>query len=201
LVLAGCPASKPRSEKGQQLCRRPKKSAKKATTKSVGHHHEKHHQANDLRRVYEHMGRVDVLLKSLESSAADAVGALGKLAQKEIKAGHNTDAADLLRASEHLSFAFLAGDRPRPRRLSAELEKAITEKIDELTQRADEHWEDEEQHSSMLAGPYLGCRESAVRAFKKGAYHQALEFARAAEALAHVRQDGQRKLATGLKKL
>jgi hypothetical protein len=38
-----------------------KKAAKKTAKKTVGHHHDKHHQPNDLRRAYEHMGRVAVL--------------------------------------------------------------------------------------------------------------------------------------------
>ena len=80
---------------------------KKAAKKSAAHHHDKPHQTNDLRRAYEHMGRLEVLRKSLEASTADAVGVLAKLAQNEIGAGHNKDAADLLRASEHLSFAVL----------------------------------------------------------------------------------------------
>jgi hypothetical protein len=39
----------------------PKKAAKKAAKKAPGHHHDKHHQANDLRRAYEHMGRMPFL--------------------------------------------------------------------------------------------------------------------------------------------
>ena len=71
----------------------------------------------------------------------------------------------------------------------------------ELTRRADEHWDIEEQHSSVLAGLYQSVRKSAIKTFKEGAYHQALEFARAAEALAHVRQDRQRELETADRKL
>lgn len=119
----------------------PKKAAKKAgktaAKKSAGHPHEKHHQAKDLRRAYEHMGRVEALRKSLEPSAADVVGALGKLAQKAIEVGHNKDAADLLRASEHLSFAVLVGDSSTVGRISAELEQSITEQFEELMRRAE----------------------------------------------------------------
>lgn len=179
----------------------PKKAAKKAPKKSVGHHHDKHHQANDLRRAFEHMGRLEVLRGSLKTSAADTVGVLVRLAQKEIEGGHGKDAADLLRASEHLSFAVLAGDSSAIGRISAELKRSITEHFDELMRRAEEHWEDKEQHSSTLAGLYEGSGKSAFKAFKAGAYHQALEFARAAEALAHVREDGQRKLEKGDGKL
>jgi hypothetical protein len=153
----------------------PKKAAKKA----AGHHHDRHRQANDLRRAYEHMGRLEVLQKSLKSSSADAVDALTKLAQKEIEGGHNKDAADLLRASEHLSFAVPADDSPRGGLRSTELVQSISEHFDELTRRADEHWEDQERHSSILARLYQSSRKNAVKA---------LECARAAEALAHVKQ-------------
>lgn len=133
----------------------------------------------------------------MESSTADSVGILAKLAQGKLEGGHSKDAADLLRASEHLGFAVLIGDDSTIGRISAELKQSITKHFDELTRRAREHWEDREQHSSTLAGLYQSFRKSALKAFNEGAYHQALEFARAAEALAHVRQDEQRKLETG----
>ena len=91
-----------------------KKAPKKAAKKTAGHHHDKHHQANDLRRAYEHMGRVAVLRQTSKSSATDAVAELTASAQRAIKDGHSKDAADLLRASEHLSFAVLAGQGRAP---------------------------------------------------------------------------------------
>ncbi|NYF92242.1 hypothetical protein RBB79_00185 [Tunturiibacter empetritectus] len=178
-----------------------KKAVKKAAKKPAGRHHDKHHQANDLRRAYEHMGRLEILRKSHKSLTADAVGELTKLAQKEIEGGHHKDAADLLRASEHLSFAALAGDSHGSTRISAELEQSITEHFDELTRRADEHWEGHTGQSSILDALYQSSRRSAVRAFKDRDYHQALEFARAAEALAHVKQGGPLKLERGHKDL
>ncbi|WP_353072475.1 hypothetical protein [Tunturiibacter gelidiferens] len=178
-----------------------KKTAKKAAKKTAGHHHDKYHQANDLRRAYEHMGRVAVLRQSSKSSTTDAVAELTTLAQRAIKDGHSKDAADLLRASEHLTFAVLAGEVSGVVRISAELKQSITEHFDELRQRADEHWEEEEEHSNILAGIYQSSRNSAAKAFKTRAYHQALEFARAAEALAHVKQHGPLKLERGHKNL
>jgi len=169
----------------------PKKAAKKAAKKTAGHHH---HQANDLRRAYEHMGRIAVLRHSLNSSAADAVAELTKLAQRKIKDGHNKDAADLLRASEHLSFATFTGEVSGDNRISAELKHSITEHYDDLTRRADEHWGAEERRSRILAALYQNSRDSAAKAFKARAYHQALEYARAAEALAHVKLHGPLKL-------
>jgi hypothetical protein len=179
----------------------PKKVAKKAAKKAAGHHYDKHHQADDLRRAYEHMGRVAVLRQSSTSSATDAVAELTALAQRAIEDGHSRDAADLLRASEHLSFAVLAGEVSGVVRVSAELKEPITEKFEELTRRADERWDEEEEHSSILTGIYESSRVSATRAFKVHAYHQALEFARAAEALAHVKQHGPLQLESGRKNL
>jgi hypothetical protein len=178
-----------------------RKAAKKAAKKASGHHHDKHHQAKDLRRAYEHMGRVAVLRQSSKSSATDAIAELTALAQRAIKDGHSKDAADLLRASEHLSFALLAGEISGIVRVSAELKESITEQFDELTRRADEHWEEEEEHSSILTEIYQSARNSATKTFKTRAYHQALEFARAAEALAHVKQHGSLKLESGSKNL
>jgi hypothetical protein len=174
----------------------PKKAAKKAP----GHHHDKHHQANDLRRAYEHMGRLAVL-RQFKSPMADAIAELTTLAQRAIKDGHSKDAADLLRASEHLSFAVLASDASGVVSISAELKQSITEHFDELTRRANEHWEEEDEHSDILAGIYQSSRSSAAKAFKARAYHQALEYARAAEALAHVKQHGPLKLGRGHKNL
>ena len=178
-----------------------KKAAKKASKKTPGHHHDKHHQANDLRRAYEHMGRIAVLRQSSKSSATDAVAELITLAQRTIKDGHSKDAADLLRASEHLSFAVLASEVSGVVRVSTELKQSITEHFDELTRRADEHWDEEEEHSNILAGIYQSSRNSSAKAFKARAYHQALEFARAAEALAHVKQHDSLKLDRGHKDL
>ncbi len=178
-----------------------KKAAKEAAKKSAGHDHDKHHQAKDLRRAYEHMGRVAVLRQSSKSSATDAVAELTALAQGAIKDGHTKDAADLLRASEHLSFAVFAGEVSPIVRVSAELKESITEQFDELTRRADEHWGKEKEHSSILTEIYQSGRNSAINTFKTRAYHQALEFARAAEALAHVKQHGPLELESGRKSL
>ena len=178
-----------------------KQAPKKTTKKAAGHDHHKHRQANDLRRSYEHMGRIAILRQSSKSSETDAVAELTTLAQQAIKDGHSKDAADLLRASEHLSFAVLAGEVSAIVRVSADLNESITEHFDDLTRRADEHWEEEEEHSKTLTEIYEFSRKGAARAFKARDYHQALEFARAAEALAHVKQHRSLKLESGRKNL
>lgn len=178
-----------------------KKVAKKAAKKAPRHHHDKHHQTKDLRRTYEHMGRLAVLRRILESSSTKTIAELTTLAERAIKDEHNKDAADLLRAAEHLSFAILAGEASGIVRVSVELKESITEQFDELLQRADEHWEEAEEHSNIVLEIYQSSRSRAVKAFNAHAYHQALEFARAAEAFAHVKQHGPLKLESGQKNL
>jgi len=95
----------------------------------------------------------------------------------------------------------LAGEVSSIIRVSAELKHSITEQFDEMTRRADEHWQEVEEHSETLAAIYESSRESAAKAFKDREYHQALEFARAAEAIAHVKQHGSLKLESGRKNL
>lgn len=175
-----------------------KKAAKKSAKKAAGHHHDKHHQTKEMRRAYEHMGRLEILRTSLKSSAEEDVAKLAKLAQRMIGSGYNKDAADLLRAAEHLGFAHLAGEVASSGQVSTELEESIAEHFEELTRRADEHWNDEH---SIVAALYKDARRSASKAFKQGAYHEALEYARAAEALSHVKQDRSLKLGTGKKAL
>jgi hypothetical protein len=172
----------------------PQKTTQKAAKKSARHHHGNYHQARDLRRAYEHMGRLEVLAKNLKPSAFGAVSSLTVLAQSEMAEGHNESAAELMRASEHLSFASLAGDGQAGGLIPTELKRSITEHFDELLRKADHHWEDHAAESSILTLLYKSSRRSAVKAFEESAYYQALEFARAAEALSHVREGAKRKL-------
>ena len=50
----------------------PHKVAKKAQKKASGHHHHRNHLANDLRRAYEHMGRLVVLRSWLRRTLTTA---------------------------------------------------------------------------------------------------------------------------------
>jgi hypothetical protein len=178
----------------------PKKAAKKAVKKAAKHHSD-HRQVNDLRRAYEHMSRVEILRKSLKLSDAKTVTALATVARQLLESGSNQEAADLLRGSEHLSFAALADEDSKKVQLSDVLVQSITEHFDELMKRADEHWKDHEEGPGALTAIYNSSRKNATKAFKHGAYHQALEFARAAEALAYVRQHGPHKQEHGKKTL
>jgi len=178
-----------------------RETAKKAAKKAAGHGHHQQREANDLRRAYEHMGRVAVLRQASQMPETDTMTTLTRLAQQSIKDGQNKDAADLLRAAEHLSFAVLAGEGRDVARVSAELKESIAEQFDESMRRADEHWNEEGEHSASIGEIYESSRKNASKAFEAEFYHQALEFARGAEALAHVKEHGLLKLESGHKKL
>ena len=172
-----------------------KKAAKKAAAK---HADPKHHEAKDLRRAYEHLGRVQILQHSLGAAPAEDIHSLVALAEKELGQGHRKDAADLLRAAEHFSFAALAADAT-PGKISDELKDIVAEEVDHLTQRANEHWEerDEEEHHASIAPLFRSSLEATVKALEAGSHRQALELARGSEALAHVKKHGPEELEAG----
>jgi hypothetical protein len=178
----------------------PKKGAKKAAKKAAKHH-PGHRQTSDLRRAYEHMSRVEILQRSLKPSDAKVVTTLATLAREQLEAGNNQQAADLLRGAEHLSIAALADQASKKVRLSAELVQSITERFNELTGRAEEHWLEHKEEPGVFTAIYKNSRKNATAAFKHGAYHQALELARATEALAHVSPHGAHKMKRGEKVL
>jgi hypothetical protein len=158
----------------------PKKAAKP--------HDEKHHEAKDLRRAYEHRGRVEILQRVLQPIPAEEVSILAALAQQELQNGLKKDAADLLRGAEHLSFAALAGESVKRSQVSKDLEQAIIAEFEHLTNKATEHWEYEGERDKAVTAIYRNARKNAKEAIEKRAYHQALEFARAVEALTHTKQ-------------
>lgn len=170
----------------------PKKAAKKAAEKAIKHHPE-HHQSSDLRRAYEHMSRVGILQKSLKLSDAKVVTALATLARQHLENGRNQEAADLLKGAEHLSFAALADQESKKVQLSVELVQSITGHFNELTQRAEKHWKECEEGPDVLTVIFKSSLKNAIRALKHGAYHEALELARAAESLADVKRQGPHK--------
>ncbi len=69
-----------------------KKAAKKAAKKSA-----KHHAGHDLRRVYEHLGRLEVLQGGLPGTVVANINALTQMARTSLQAGDTKSAADLLR--------------------------------------------------------------------------------------------------------
>ncbi len=162
-----------------------KKAAKKKANKSTPHH-----PSHDLRRAYEHLGRVDILEGALAGVHYRHVSALAKLAEQQLSVGHERDAADLLRAAEHICFAALA---PEERSgtvplVSTELKAAVAAELIHLTRRAEEQWSGavEGEPHETIATIYVAALDQAHLNFNSGAYRPALELARAAEALARV---------------
>jgi hypothetical protein len=167
-----------------------KKAAKKVAKRMARAPHQLPSQ--DLRRAYEHLGRVDILEGALAGVHFVQVSALATLAQQQLEAGHARDAADLLCAAEHICFAALAPeDRPGAVPLvSADLKAAIVTELQQLMRRAEDGWNDseseEDQAHETIAAIFAAALDQAVLAFGRGAYRPALELARAAEALSHI---------------
>ncbi len=165
----------------------PKKATKKAAAKH-GHHHDagKDDTGKDMRRAYEHLGRVRVLRSLLAKGSTKDIDDLTILAEKELKSGHMKDAADLLRAAEHLSFGALDTSEA-DKNIHPKLVDAITHEFDRKLEKAEEHWSAKDEHHGTIAGMYAKTTQLARKAFEAGAYCEALELARGAEALAHVK--------------
>jgi hypothetical protein len=166
---------------------------KKAAKKSVKNHDKKHpegKEGKDLRRAYEHLGRLTTLEKHLPAAVTAQIAVLTDLAQKSLLAGESKSAADLLRAGEHLAFGSLAS-QAKATRVSEDLVATLNAEYEHLNDKADEHWQKHEgDRPAAIEDVYDAMLQSASAAFHKGAYCRALEFARGAEALAHVRGGG-----------
>jgi len=163
---------------------------KKAAKKSAKHHDEKHHHAKDLRRAYEHLGRVEIL-RHLLSAPGDEIATLVDLAQREVANGAAKNAADLLRAAEHLGFAAILNRPSGKAEVFGGLMAAIRDEFDRLEEKAEEHWE-AESAPPEVEKIYRASLKKAAMAREQGAYRQALELVRGAEALAHVKM-GEKK--------
>jgi hypothetical protein len=174
----------------------PKKAAKKAPK----HHDKKHHEGKDLRKAYEHLGRLGALKDVLPTTVVARLSVLTTLAEAQLRAGEDKSAADLLRAGEHLAFATLAS-KAKEQRLSDALLDAIRAEFEHLSDKAEEH---RSKHGEAMPAEivelYDTMLDAASESFHKEAYRRALEFARGAEALAHVRSDEAGKLDDGGKK-
>lgn len=160
------------------------------------HPKKKHAHKKDLRRAFEHMSRVQHLRGSIGRSQAKSIDTLVALAHEELIAGGEENAADLLRAAEHLGFAFLSADAPIGS-VSPALLEAIAEQYEHLGEKAAEHWDDHSGASEDLTRIYETARKAAGEAFADNLYHQALEYQRAAEAIAHVHLQPGPKLQAG----
>jgi hypothetical protein len=160
-----------------------KKAAKKSAKK---HDHKPHHFAKEMRRGYEHLGRVQGLQRFADPPDED-VSKLLRMAQEESSKGEARNVAELLRGAEHLSFAGLVDQAGRAAPISDEVETALEEEFHHLRSKAEERWEGEDADPA-LAKIYGGSLQRAARAAANGHYRQAMELVRAAEALAHVKR-------------
>jgi hypothetical protein len=184
-----------------------RKAAKKASRKSAS-------EAHHIRRAYEHLGRIEILEGALAGSSFRDVAALATLAEQQLLSGKAREAAHLLRAAEHLTFAALAPHsttHASDTRVSPDLRAAIAAEFEHLIDSARRH--QEEAHWSPPSAPpktpsntrrntprsagsltlsalYARTLEHAQSAYAAAAYGPALELARASEAIGRVSSDG-----------
>ena len=157
-----------------------KAAAKKMAAKHAGH------AERDLRRAYEHMGRLEALGPLLSKDSSNEIEALLRFAQGSLTANDAKSAAELLRAGEHLAFGSLAA-MTRDETAEGRVRTAAREECEHLLERAAEHWAEQSENQAWpLDEVYQQARTRAEQALKGGALRRALEYARAAEALGHV---------------
>jgi hypothetical protein len=147
-----------------------------------------HHRVNDLRRAYEQLGRIELLEGALAGSRFVDVTELTSLAHQQLAAGYTRNAADLLRAAEHMCFAALAPNRSSEPLIGSDLRRAVAIEFEGLMRRAEEQWEEENAPPTrrVIEDLFARALDQARSTFDRGSYRPALELARAAEALSHV---------------
>jgi len=164
--------------------------AKRATNKPArkGAKELVHHPVNDLRRAYEHLGRIEIVEGALAGSPFVDVTELTALAHQQLAIGYTRNAVDLLRAAEHICFAALAPNRSSEPLIGSDLRRALAIEFEGLMRRAEEQWEDEDAPTTrrVIEDLFARALDQARSTFDRGSYRPALEFARAAEALSHV---------------
>lgn len=168
----------------------PKKAAKKAPAKHAGK------SGKDVRRAYEHLGRVGVLVTLLDSEQSKSVQTLARQAELSLQAGDAQSSADLLRAAEHFAFGTLALGAAPDESLAEKTLSTVQEEYEHLRLRFEEHGGAAEA-SRAVAAIAKRMSKSAATAIKSKLYRAALEMARGAEALAHVKASGERSLSSG----
>jgi len=143
---------------------------------------------DDLRRAYEHLARIDILEGALYGPAFCDVSALAALALNELKSGRTREAADLLCAAEHISFAAQApGSYASAIGISDELRSAIQAEFENLLRRAD-LFRKELSSPRHDVVPEVCARtlQMAQEAYAEELFSRALELARAADLLAEI---------------
>lgn len=163
----------------------PKKAAKKAGKKAAKKA-ARHGGAQDLRRAYEHLHRVSLMHEQVGSEARRQIDLLSRYAETALGTQEFEPAADLLRAAEHICFGSIASTS-RERKLNDNLARAAREEYEHLTERANKHWKNHEESADLeLRRIFSAALEAAEDAFHAGAMYRALEYARAADALAEL---------------
>ncbi len=161
----------PPSEIAKKIAKKAaKKAAKKGAKKAPHHHHEgPRHEGKDLRRAYEHLGRLTALESVLSSSVTAQIRMLTELAESALHADDAKSAADLLRAGEHLAFGSLAS-KAKARKLSETLEATLNAEYEHLVDKAAEHWERHaEERPAGIEAVYESMVAAGVRAGRGGA--------------------------------
>lgn len=157
----------------------PKKALKKAARKHAPP------PERDLRRGYEHLGRIQKILALVPEESRSQLVAMVQLARDLIRNKEALTAADLLRAAEHVAFASMDSGPDEPS-LSRALAAHIKEELQHLQARAEEHWKEAPQEGVLLRA-YENLRKLAAVSAKAKKFREALEAARGAEALTNVR--------------
>jgi hypothetical protein len=156
----------------------------KKPKKRVGPPHDPHKHAKDVRRTFEHLGRVQAIA-SLASAERDTVALLTSLADDAFKAQSYKNSADLLRAAEHVSFAAMHTNAKET--VGEYLEEAIKDESDHLLERAEDH-QAEHPIPKQLRELQARLSRDGKAALRRGEYRAALELARGAETLSHVHE-------------
>jgi hypothetical protein len=176
-------AKKAAKKVAKKAAKKVAKKAGKKGAKSAGHH---------LRRGYEHLHRLRIMAGTLEDDAMAEVRTLSLFAQAALLAQDDKVAADLLRAAEHIAFAWLA-PQTADASISPVLAEALKDEYEHLGDRAAAEWEQQDiQPARAISAIFSGARRQAKAAWRLGAYHRALEFIRAADAIAHAAPGGLR---------
>ena len=171
-------------------------ASKKAAKK--GHKHD-HDADKDLRRAYEHLGRLNALEGNLPKAVTAQIHILTEMARMTLLTGDTKSSAELLRAGEHLAFGALASSEQD--RVGEALQGGIDTQYERLLEKAAERWDEHnEQPGKEIADVYEKTLAAAESAYRRSAYRKALELARAAEALTHANTGAVTKLEKDRKK-
>jgi hypothetical protein len=122
-------------------------------------------ESKDLRRAYEHLGRIESLQTVVPDTVKSVLVTLVSLAQQQLRDGDPKSAVDLLRAGEHLAFASLASGSAGQSTVSGPVKDSIDEEFRHLTDQAAEYWGRTTQRHSAVASLYNSSVKSSRRSF------------------------------------